>query len=213
VFKRVRKPLKAIPSPLPMFTSMGQLVSFLSSQGLLDERLAGAFMKADRGCFVSHPLAYHPSMALPVVEGTTISAPDVVALMLSLLEPKGRVLDVGAGSGWTACLLSHLSDEVVAIDINERALEVARENLRRCCGADNVSLLRASAYSPPKGPYDRILVSASAPSFPKALERELKEGGVAVFVEGSRLVKARKEGGRMKREVELEGFAFLPLLP
>ncbi len=179
----------------------------------MDERLAEAFMKADRACFVSHPLVYHPSMALPVVEGTTISAPDVVALMLSLLEPRGRVLDVGAGSGWTACLLSHLSDEVVAIDISEKALEVARGNLEKCCKAENVKLLKASAYSPPKGPYDRILVSASAPAFPEELERELKEGGTAVFVEGSRLVKAKKEGGKLKREVELEGFAFLPLLP
>ncbi len=191
------------------------MVTYLERLGLLSGKLKKVFLKVDRGCFVPaewKAWAYDPHSALPVVGETTISAPDVVALMLSLLEveEEHRVLDVGAGSGWTTCLLSEMAKEVVAIDVSEEALKVAERNMERCC-EKKPKLLKASAYAPPKGPFDRILVSASAPAFPAPLLEELKEGGIAVYVEGTTLVKAIKEAGKLKKVWEQEGFMFVPL--
>jgi len=60
--------------------------------------------------------------ALPIGKGQTISQPLVVAFMMELLQPqKGeKILDVGAGSGWTAALLAQMvgvSGKVFAFEI------------------------------------------------------------------------------------------------
>lgn len=125
---------------------------------------------------------------LPIGQGQTNSQPRTVAAMLELLDvrPGNRVLDVGAGSGWTTALLAHLTGPEGSVLGVERLEEIA------ATGAANLERTRMPwarlalatpgvLGSPAQGPFDRILVSADAQALPRALVDQLVPGGVMVL--------------------------------
>lgn len=153
---------------------------------------------------------------LPIGYGATNSQPTTVRAMLTLLDarPGDRVLDVGAGSGWTTALLSWLTAPdglVVGTERIPEVLEQARANL-----ADTD---RAKAHQadpgvlgwPEEAPYDRILVSADAARLPTTLLDQLTVGGVMVVpVEGVMHRVTRTTG---EPEIEEHGrYIFVPLI-
>ena len=93
------------------------------------------------------------------------------------LEPgASRVLDVGCGSGYQAAILSLLASQVVAVERIGGLADAAHYRLKRL-GYENVEVVEASDEvlgCPERGPYDAIVVGASAPEVPQSLVDQLK---------------------------------------
>ncbi|QGQ20388.1 protein-L-isoaspartate carboxylmethyltransferase [Cellulomonas sp. JZ18] len=151
--------------------------------------VAAAMRALDRAAFL--PAAQrrhaHEDRALPLGHGSTGSQPSTVAAMLRLLAvPVGaRVLDVGAGSGWTTALLAHLvgpTGEVLGLELEPAVAAWGAGNLA-AAGTPWARLEPADPDvlgRPRPGGWDRVLVSAAAPRLPVALVDQLAPGGVLV---------------------------------
>ena len=153
---------------------------------------------------------------IEIGHGQTNSQPRTVEDMLRLLDvrPGQRVLDVGAGSGWTTALLAHL------VGPEGRVYGVELEPDLALVGADNLaatdqpwaSIQRAGAALglPERAPFDRVLVSAEATELPEELVDQVAEGGVMVVPVGGRMLRVHKTGAAV--EVTPHGhYRFVPL--
>jgi protein-L-isoaspartate(D-aspartate) O-methyltransferase len=181
----------------------------LLERGISDERVLAAMGRVPREGFVPEglrDLAYEDG-ALPIGYGQTISQPYIVATICSLLELEGgeNVLDVGTGSGYQAAVLAELAGEVTTIERVPELFEWARAALRKA-GYERVDarLGDGSLGVPERAPFDAIAVAAAAPTVPRALYEQLREGGRLVLPRGSRwgqdLVQVLKtEGGPVER--------------
>ncbi len=191
-----------------------------SELGIADERVLTAMMTVPRHHFVDDgPLASHAYSlhALPIGEEQTISKPGVVARMTELLEvgEEDSVLEIGTGSGYQTAILAELAKRVYSLEI---VPALARQALGR---------IRARGYTNVKiqifdgtvgwsevAPFDRILVTAGAPSLPAPLLAQLAEGGRLLIPEGERdrqhLVIYERAGDKVRREVKDEA-SFVPL--
>jgi protein-L-isoaspartate(D-aspartate) O-methyltransferase len=157
----------------------------LRRRGITDERVLAAMGAVPRERFV--PEAYrrraYADSALPIGHGQTISQPWVVAAICEALEVGGdeRVLDVGAGSGYSSCVLAQLAREVVAVERVEELAESARAVLAEL-GVDNVEVQVGDGTRgvPERAPFDAIAVHATAPAAPPSLLSQLALGGVLV---------------------------------
>lgn len=153
--------------------------------------------------------------ALPIGYGQTNSQPSTVRDMLHALrvEPGQRVLDVGAGSGWTTALLAHLvgpAGEVVGVErVPELTLEGARAVAATARPWARVEQAQTDRLGDPdRAPYDRILVSAQGDEVPAEFVAQLAEDGLMVLPVGGRLLRVDHGG----REEDLGGYVFVPLL-
>ena len=176
----------------------------LRRRGISDERVLAAMAEVPREAFV--PLrqrhrAYADS-ALPIAERQTISQPWVVAAICQALELGGteRVLEVGTGSGYSACVLSLLAAEVVSVERHHALALGARETLASLA-VTNVELIvgDGSRGVPERAPFEAIAVHAAAPAPPPALVAQLAEGGrlvvpVAAGGESDTLTLLRRHG-------------------
>ena len=117
---------------------------------------------------------------LPIGKGQTISQPFIVALMTDLLCPeKGDViLEVGAGSGYQAAILSLLVRQVYTLEIIPALAEKAMDLLQKL-GYENVEVRQGDGYNgwPEHAPFDGIIVTAAATHVPTSLKEQLKPGG------------------------------------
>ena len=145
---------------------------------------------------------------LPIGHGSTNSQPSTVAAMLDLLDvgPGQRILDVGAGSGWTTCLLAALTGpqgSVLGLEVDERVAAFGAQNVARWAAehAGDVATVRYARATPgvlgapDRAPYDRILVSAMADRVPPELIRQLSPGGIMVVPAAGRMAKVRRSPG------------------
>ncbi|HTO07331.1 MAG TPA: protein-L-isoaspartate(D-aspartate) O-methyltransferase [Myxococcota bacterium] len=194
----------------------------LAARGIADARVLAAMRALPRHVFVSPDqaeLAYQ-DRALPLGEGQTLSQPFVVALMLEAARLAGpeRVLEVGAGSGYVAALLSRLAREVYAIELDPELAERARRRLAEL-GCANVELRAGDGARgwPERAPFDAILVSAAMERLPEALAAQLAVGGRLVAPLGTprgdqSLVRLTKTGGDSLAREELCVVQFVPLV-
>lgn len=124
---------------------------------------------------------------LPIGNGQTISQPFIVALMTDLLDPQPDdvMLEVGAGSGYQAAVLSLLVEKLYSIEIVTDLAHSARKRLREL-GYHNVEVRKGDGYQgwPEEAPFDGIIVTAAAPSIPPALQEQLRPGGRLVIPVG-----------------------------
>ena len=168
------------------------------------DRVAAAFDAVPRREFL--PVAARDRASydgpLDIGHGQTSSQPRTVAAMLRLLEvrPGDRVLDVGAGSGWTTALLAHLvgsTGRVVGVEVVADLAAWGEENVRRTSG-DWASVREATPGMvgvPEEAPYDRILVSAESDRIPADLLDQLGDPGRMVLpVAGRMTVVSRRDG-------------------
>lgn len=155
---------------------------------------------------------------LPIGRRQTNSQPRTVAAMLRLLDvrPGDRILDVGAGSGWTTALLSRLTGPT------GRVIGVELEPTLARWGAGNLSPderataeLRQSRPGvlgwPDDAPYDRVLVSAAADELPDALVEQLGPDGVMVLPVRATMTRVRKVPGRPIDVTTHGSYSFVPL--
>ena len=184
------------------------------------ERVNNAMNRVARADFlpdyVKH-LAAHDG-PLTIGENQTNSQPYTVAGMLRLLgvQPGHKVLDVGAGSGWTTALLAHLvgkSGRVLGVERHASLIERARPALELY--NDGQAEIRLAARGvlgvPEEAPFDRILVSAEARRLPDALVEQLADGGVMVIPVAGKMVRVVRREGEI--ETSTHGFfRFVPLV-
>lgn len=120
----------------------------------------------------------------PIGYNQTISQPYIVALMTSLLELHGgeKVLEIGTGSGYQAAVLSQIASRVVSLEIISE-LAARSASLLHDLGISNVEVIcqDGSGGYPPESPYDGILVTACAPTFPHPLLDQLSPGSRVVI--------------------------------
>ncbi|MGA5817829.1 methyltransferase domain-containing protein [Kitasatospora sp. NPDC094028] len=120
-----------------------------------------------------------PSNALP---SSSASAPSIVFRMLELLrvEPGMRVLEIGAGTGFNAALLSHrLGDaNVTTIEIDPAVADLARANLKGCGYSPAIVCGDGSRGWDADAPYDRVVATCSVKEVPYAWVRQARPGGV-----------------------------------
>jgi protein-L-isoaspartate(D-aspartate) O-methyltransferase len=193
----------------------------LRRRGISDQAVLRAMDEVPREHFVAPEFidSAYADHALPIACGQTISQPYVVAYMTEQLavEPRHRVLEVGAGSGYQAAILSRLAREVVSIERYRTLADAARERLKTL-GYSNVVTLVGDGFAgaPEHAPFDRIIVTAAVEAVPQALVEQLGEGGKMVLPLGPRtgtqhIVKLAKNGGGLTRE-NLIAVRFVPLL-
>lgn len=194
--------------------------NLIEARGVRDPAVLAAMRAVPRHLFVAphlHNQAY-ADFALPIGFGQTISQPWVVARMTELMaiEREHSVLEVGTGSGYQTAVLARLARWVTSL---ERIPELARraiERMRRL-GVDNVKIVAFDGSTGWKqgAPYDRILVTAGAPTAPRPLLEQLGEGGRLLVPEGDREEQRLRVyeacQGDMKSH-EAERVSFVPLL-
>jgi len=193
----------------------------LRRRGISDERVLAAMGQVPREAFVSPRLrrrAYADS-ALPIAAGQTISQPWIVAAICQALELRGSelVLEVGTGSGYSACVLSLLAAQVISIERHQSLALSARETLSSLA-VTNVELAIGDGSSgvPERAPFEAIAVHAAAPAAPPALIAELAEGGrlvvpIASDAETDLLTLLRRRGEQVEAET-IGPCRFVPLL-
>ena len=124
---------------------------------------------------------------LPVGYGKTVSQPFIIALMTDLLEPHAgdTVLEVGAGVGYQAAILSELVKQVYSIDIIEELALETRRRLQRL-GYRNIEVGVGNGYYgwSERAPFDKIIVTAAPDLIPAPLIAQLKPGGKLVIPTG-----------------------------
>ncbi|MFP5288316.1 MAG: protein-L-isoaspartate(D-aspartate) O-methyltransferase, partial [Thermoanaerobaculia bacterium] len=194
----------------------------IAGRGIRDRRVLDALLAVPREVFVPerlHEFAYDDT-ALPIEEEQTISQPYIVALMAEALEigPDDRVLEVGAGSGYAAAVLSRIAREVYAIERHRALAELARERMQRL-GYTNVHIVHGDGTLgwPEHAPYDAIAVAAGGPDVPPALRSQLAPGGRLVIPIGTdprlqELVRVRRAGADEFRRESLGAVRFVPLV-
>lgn len=196
-----------------------KLVKKLKLKGISDERVLAAIGKVPRHVFFDDALLGHAyeDKAFPIGEGQTISQPFTVAFQTEKLEIKAgdKVLEIGTGSGYQACILVEMSAKVYTIEFNLKLYEKTKEFLPLLGYKPFFFFGDGSKGIPAKAPYDKILVTAGAPVIPTALIDQLADDGILIIPVGDRekqkMVKIRKTKGQLIRE-EFDYFAFVPLL-
>jgi protein-L-isoaspartate(D-aspartate) O-methyltransferase len=155
---------------------------------------------------------------LPIGYGQTISQPRMVATMLEIAElhPADRVLEIGAGSGYQAALLSRLVTDVYTIEIVPELAELARRNLERA-GIGDVHVITADGSEgwAAAAPYAAIIVAAGALEIPLPLIHQLAPYGRLVIPVGAAPYQVLTRVRRTPRGVTTEDFdlcAFVPLV-
>lgn len=200
-----------------------ELVMSLRRQGIRDKKILSALERIPREVFVAGTFrkqAYEDH-ALPIECGQTISQPFIVAYMTEQLQvgERMKVLEIGTGSGYQAAVLSRLCRRVYTV---ERYRTLLRDAVRRfeALHLHNITSKVADGYAgwPEQAPFDRIIVTAAAPSVPLKLVEQLKIGGIMVLpvaAPGGRgeqhLVRIERTEDGVKRE-ELMPVRFVPLV-
>ncbi len=196
------------------------LVEYWEKSGVVrDKRLIKAFLSIPREEFVLPAYRHraYDDVALPIMEGQTISQPTTIMIMLQALEPKQQdiVLEIGAGSGYNAALLSKLVKKVYTVEILEEVANYAKKNLEKI-NIRNVEVIVSdgSLGYEKAAPYDKIIITAACPKIPKQLIYQLKDNGILVAPVGNlsqqKMLKIIKKKGKLIKQ-DLGEFVFVPL--
>ncbi len=181
------------------------MVEKLIREGYIkSEKVKQAMLRVPRHLFVPEDvrrLAYEDT-PLPIGFGQTISAPHMVALMCELadLDTGMKVLEVGTGSGYHAAVMAEIVapegvekerwGHVFTVERISELAEFARRNLTTTGYSGRVTVVvgdGTKGYAE-RSPYDRIVVTAAAPSIPKPLIDQLKVGGKLIIPIGDRFL-------------------------
>lgn len=198
-----------------------KLIELLRSKGITDERVLEAMNTIPRHFFLDSALdeiAYE-DRAFPISEGQTISQPYTVAYQSQLLEvkPGEKVLEIGTGSTYQACVLAEMGAKVFTIERQKKLFDIAKTfPLRsRYIG---IKYFYGDGYEglPTYAPFDKVIITAAAPFVPPKLVEQLKTGGKMVIPlnegEHQRMLRlTRLEDGSYSEEA-FDNFSFVPML-
>jgi protein-L-isoaspartate(D-aspartate) O-methyltransferase len=198
-----------------------ELVESIKEKGITDSLVLSAISVVPRHLFMPPELedsAYEDN-AFPIGKGQTISQPYTVAYQSQLLEikPSDRILEVGTGSMYQACVLSFMGAEVYTIERQKELFEKSRaaEYLETC---KNVHLFYGDGFEglPEYAPFDKIIITAAAPFVPPKLVEQLKNGGIMVLPIGTGRIQTmtriiKNNDGSVEKQ-SFHSFSFVPML-
>ena len=197
-----------------------QLVDILKKKGIDDEGVLKAIGKVPRHYFFDETFwnQAYKDIAFPIGEGQTISQPYTVAYQTQLLHIKkgDKVLEIGTGSGYQACILVELGAKVYTIERQEKLYERTIQVLPYMGYKPHFFLGDGSKGIPEHAPYDKIIVTAGAPMVPEELLRQLAIGGILVIpvgdAETQKMVTILKTAENDYERHVLDTFRFVPLV-
>jgi protein-L-isoaspartate(D-aspartate) O-methyltransferase len=198
-----------------------QLVQILKDKGIKDERVLAAIEAIPRHFFLDKAferIAYE-NRAFPITAGQTISHPYTVAFQSELLELKkyDKILEIGTGSAYQACVLAEMGYTVFSIERQKALYDHVSQfffiksypKLKRFYGDGFEGL-------PSYGPFDKIIITCGAPFVPPKLIEQLKPGGCMVIPvgddSGQKMLRIRKDVYGSIHEEQLGNFDFVPML-
>lgn len=197
-----------------------KLVTELASKGIQDAGVLKAMQLVPRHYFFSKTFYSHAyeDKAFPIGEGQTISQPYTVAYQTQVLhiEKGDKVLEIGTGSGYQAAILMQMGATVYSIE-RHQALSLKAATLLHKMGYKPVLKHGDGTKGWPQfAPFDKIIVTAGAPVVPQALIEQLAIGGIMVIPVGNeqkqRMVSVIKKSASQIETIELDQFAFVPLI-
>ncbi len=198
-----------------------KLVDTVREKGITDEAILEGMSVVPRHFFFDPAFlefAYEDK-AFQIGEGQTISQPYTVAYQTQLLEIKKRdkVLEVGTGSGYQACILAKIGARVFSIERHKKLYERAKELIEEM-HVTGIRLFYGDGFEglPVFAPFDKILITAAVPEQPLKLLQQLVIGGFLVMPYGKgsvqhmqRIIKI--DEGKYETE-EYDSFKFVPML-
>ncbi|MCX6287695.1 MAG: protein-L-isoaspartate(D-aspartate) O-methyltransferase [Bacteroidetes bacterium] len=197
-----------------------QLIRSIQKKGISDPAILAAMEKVPRHFFFdSSFLEYaYEDQPFPIGAGQTISQPYTVAFQTLLLKIKKgeKVLEIGTGSGYQACILAELGAKVFSIE-RQKTLYDRTRNLLAEMGYQRIKLFYGDGYKglPSFAPFDKVLVTAAAPYIPDPLINQLKPGGILVMPVGEDIqimTTIHKISETEIRKEEHGHFRFVPML-
>ena len=216
--------VQARKRPTPDFAKLRQemVEHQIEARGVRSGAVLDAMRNVAREAFLPHDMqefAYEDS-PLPIAADQTISQPYIVALMADSLRLRGgeKILEIGAGSGYAAAVLSEIASDVYTVErigqLAEKAAAVLADN-----GYNNVHVLHGDGTLgwPDHAPYDAIVVAAGGPKIPDSLRTQLKIGGRLVIPVGNdiraqELVRVTRLSETEYKSEDLADVRFVPLL-
>jgi len=197
-----------------------KLVKLLESKNIKDINVLNAIGKVPRHYFFDNAFVEHAyqDKAFPIGEGQTISQPYTVAFQSEKLAIKSgdKVLEIGTGSGYQACVLLELGAELHTIEYQEVLYEHTKTFLPKIGYNANFHYGDGSKGIADKAPFDKIIVTAGAPTIPNSLIKQLKVGGILIIPVGDnkrqKMYKITKLTETKIKKEEFDFFSFVPLL-
>jgi protein-L-isoaspartate(D-aspartate) O-methyltransferase len=164
------------------------LVESIRAKGITDKNVLAALEAVPRHFFFDSSFlefAYEDK-PFPIGAGQTISQPYTVAFQTELLkiQKNDKVLEVGTGSGYQACILAKMGAKVFSIERQKSLFQKIKKLLPEM--DYTIKVFYGDGYKglPPFAPFDKILVTAAAPYIPQPLIEQLKPGGILVVPVG-----------------------------
>lgn len=198
-----------------------KLVKELERKGIKNQSILNAFRDIPRHFFLDVAFAdwAYKDVAFPIDADQTISQPYTVAIQTMLLEiqPGDKVLEIGTGSGFQACVLSYLGCKVYTIE-RQKTLFDKTELLLKKLGFGRIRTLFGDGFqgAPRFAPYDKIIVTAGASELPRKLFDQLKVGGYMVIPYGTgdvqKMLRLTKGENNTVKKEDFGDFKFVPFL-
>jgi protein-L-isoaspartate(D-aspartate) O-methyltransferase len=194
----------------------------LRTSGITDVGVLSAMENVPRHLFVEPTFREHAyeDTALPIACGQTISQPTIVAWMTWALEiePRMRVLEIGTGSGYQACILARLARRIYTVERHRDLLATAEERFRQL-KLTNIVTKRGDGSKGWKevAPFERIICTAAASEVPVILLEQLAPGGIMILPVGNSvadqiLLRIRKAQDGTLTTQHLMNVRFVPLI-
>lgn len=197
-----------------------KLVALLREKGITDEQVLDAINALPRHFFLDtafDAIAYEDK-AFPIAQQQTISQPYTVAYQTELLQvkPYDKILEIGTGSSYQACILAEIGAHVYTIERQKPLFDLVKKfsfiNKYR-----NIKSFYGDGYQglPTYAPFDKVIVTAAAPYIPDKLIEQLKRGGRMVIPVGEKVQRmlriSKLEDGTTEQET-FDNFSFVPML-
>jgi protein-L-isoaspartate(D-aspartate) O-methyltransferase len=198
-----------------------KMVDGIREKGITDENVLDAISKVPRHLFLDSAFekqAYE-ERAFLIGEDQTISHPYTVAYQSQLLQvkPFEKILEVGTGSAYQACILAKLKAKVYTIERQKKLFD-ANKKFKFLASYPSIQKFYGDGFEglPTYAPFDKILITAAAPFIPEKLIMQLKPGGVMVLPlnegDSQRMMRITKGLDGQLREEKFDEFSFVPML-
>lgn len=199
-----------------------KLVEVLRNKGITDERVLEAINQIPRHYFLDtafDEIAYE-DRAFPIDEGQTISQPYTVAYQTQLLDikPYEKVLEIGTGSAYQACVLGEMKAQVYTIERQKKLFDFNKASFPLLKKYSNIKFFFGDGFEglPTYAPFDKVIITAAAPFIPPKLILQMKTGAKMVIPvdegEHQRMKRLTKKDDGTYDEELFDAFSFVPML-